>query len=382
MSYFDDFSYDYDDRSEITPDAVRECYNDIEALTRGYDDRHTYVRSVNRVFYDIFGIDKIGTAFASRTRDRRIDSFRVSVFKKIGVQRLIDMISNPETYEDLQDLVKLHYDALHTNIKRDKLDECASVYQDTIERIKRTYGIKTKSSVASRNNPLKSLRKKNRDFDDDRRGYDIYDDDFGFYDYGRKSYKRRYDEDYVDDDDDFINAILRGVEPVEGRKRSKKKRKTSSMIRDRFDDDDDDGDADEFESATADTISKLTDALVKLNDRIDALETSGSNDEDYYEPEDEELHILRSPARQSREPDPDISSGINTTLDALSRSVKTIALNQAKDRKDLNDVISIIRESLEDSDEEVDEVDGEEALPPNPLGGDLLKTQGGMINST
>ena len=35
MSYFDEFDYDSYDRSEITPDAVRECYNDIEALTRG-----------------------------------------------------------------------------------------------------------------------------------------------------------------------------------------------------------------------------------------------------------------------------------------------------------------------------------------------------------
>jgi hypothetical protein len=288
------------------------------------------------------------------------------------------MILDDETYEIIQNLVKLHYDITHATAKQSKIDEAVSVYQDTITRLKKQYGIRTRTSVSSITNPLKTLRKINRDYDDDydygygRRSYSIYDDDDDYYEDRRSRRRgRRRDDDFYDDDEEFITAILRGVEPVDFKRKGSKKGKRSESSRSSRRDDDYDDD-DDFETVATDTFGKIADGLEKINARLDNLEAGAS--EDYYAPE--------PPVRVSRRPivediEPEGSNGIRTTLDALTRSVRTIASNQARDRDDLNDVIGIIKDAFTEDEEEA-----EDELPPNVVGGDLLKTQGGVSNNS
>ena len=368
MRYRDEY---YEDDYQISEDDVRDTYKAIDALTRAYDGRAEYIPSVNHVFYDLFGIQKVGSVFASRRASRRDDQFRVDVFRRIGEQRLIDMILDDDTYRVIQYLVKLHHDVCYVSgtKNKDKLDEAAQVYNETIERLKRQYGIRVRSSVSMISNPLKALRKLNRDYEDDYRIYnddddyyyrDYYDDEYDDRRRRRSSRRRREDDDYYYDDSDFVNSILEGVDPdVIKRKASSRKRKASAKTRRSEDYDDDD----DFEAVTADTFSKVADSLEKLNDRIGALER-----DDYYEPQP------RRDSRDDRSRDRD-DDGIKASIDALARSVKTIAANQNADREDLNNVIDIIKQSLVDDEEE-------EEIPSKASGGDLIRTTGGINSDT
>ena len=375
--------YDYDDGYEIYPEDVRDAYKRIEKLTRGYDDRRIFTKSVNRVFYDIFGINDIGTIFGSRSRTRRDTAFRVDVFRKCGVKRIVSMILDDDTYNVIRTLVKLHYDVTHsTDIKRDKVDEAETRYHSLIAKIKDRYNIKTVESVSSITNSFKAARILDREYGEDdyydgygRRRYrddDYYDDDDD-YSYGRR---RRRRDDYYEDDTEFVDAIMKGVDDDEPdyKRRSKRNRKSDSRSsrRDDYDDDDDD-----FESATAETFAKVAENLEKTNARIDKLERMGafeSRDDNYYEPR------RRRRVVDDYIPDDDQPSG--PSLDELTEAVRALAANQRDDRETLNDVIDMFKKTL---DEQIDYED--EELPPNlsesaPSKGDLIKTQGGVHNST
>lgn len=359
--YYDD-RYDDDDLSE---DDIRETYKAIAALTVDFDGNHTYVQSVNRVFYDIFGIKEVGSLFASR--NKRYDRHRVNVFRKCGTERLVDMVYDIETYKCLQALVKLHYDISRGRIDKNKADDVANVYMDTIERIKKMYGIRTRSSVSSIDNPLKMLRKMNRDYDDGIGIYDDYDDfDDRYYDdYDRGSRRRRgrrRDDDY--DDSDFVTSILEGVDPDVIKRKGRSNRKSSKRSNsERGRSRDYDDDETDYDSAVVDTLGKIADKLDNMDDRLTSIE----RDSYYEEP-------IRSKPQKSNEP------GVAASIDALSRSVKSIAKCQIETDQRVDDLIEALHTWVHEDDdveEEVAESPGDDK--DSGGGGDLLKSTGGII---
>lgn len=383
MSRYDDYDdYRYD--GEICEEDVRDTCKGLEALTRGYSGRHEYVRSVDRVFYDIFGINGIGSIFATKSRNRRDDAYKIDIFNRCGSKRLIDMILDDQTYYTLQNLVKLHHDMSLVSKQKDR-EEAANVYTDTIDRIKKEFLIRNRTHIGNLSNPLKNLRKLSRNYDD-RYGYGgIYDDDdedyyYRDYDYdydrrdSRRS-RRRRDDFYEYDDTDFVSSILKDVDPDiikrRSNKSSKKRRKSDTRSsRDDYDDDDDD-----FEAITADTFSKIATSLEKLNDRIDNLEKSDGYD-DRYDSRPVFDEYVPTPSTRERRNVPSYNtddSSLRSTIDALARSVKSIAASQAEAREDLDNVIGVIQEAIRE--------DEDDDTPPNS-GGDLLKTTGGVGNST
>jgi hypothetical protein len=359
MSRYYDDDYDrYDDTDELTEEDIRETYKAIESLTLDYNGEPVFYKSVNKVFYDIFGIKDVGALFSSRSR--RYDRARVAVFRKCGIERLVDMFYDIETYKSIQALVKLHYDLNRGKVDKTKADEVANVYMDTIDRIKRMYGIRSRASVSNISNPLKMLRKMNRDYDDDI-GIDYDDDDryYDGYDRGRRRRRRDRDDDYYDDSE-FVAKILGDVDSdIVGRKRGRKspKRRISERGRDRDRDCEYDDDDTDYDTAITDTLSKITDKLDTMNDRISLIERDGYYDE------------------PKREKKPD---GISVSLDALNRSIKGIAKAQMETREDVDDIIKVLNHIAAD-DCEPDDTNVEESPGDMVAGGDLLKSTGGII---
>ena len=363
--YYDDDRYydDYDD--DLSEDDIRETYKAIESLTLDYNGEPVFYKSVNKVFYDIFGVKDVGSLFSSRSR--RYDRARVAVFRKCGVERLVDMFYDIETFKTIQALVKLHYDLNRSKVDKTKAEEIANVYMDTIDRIKRMYGIRSRSSVSNINNPLKMLRKMNRDYDD---GVGIYDDDDydRYYDddyRGRRRRRRDRDDDY--DDSDFVSSILEGVDPDvikrKGRSnRKSSKRNDSRRSRDRDRDSDYDDDDTDYDTSIVDAIGKITDKLDSINDRVSSIERDS-----YYE----------EPARS------DPNDGISKSLDAINRSIKGIAKAQKETREDVDDIIQVLSHMTCEDEEEYEE-SAESSANEAPgdkdgSGGDLLKSTGGII---
>ena len=374
---------DYDDRydGDICEEDVRETLRGLEALNRDYSGRKTYVRSVDRVFYDIFGFNGIGSIFAMRSRNRRDDNVKIEVFNRCGSKRLIDMILDDRVYYMLQNLVQLHHDMSMASKSKDR-DDAAIVYTKNIERIKKMFGIKNRSHIGNLGNPLKNLKKISRDYDDDYGFYDDDDEDYYYRDYDRDYYdydrrerrsRRSRRDDYYDyDDSDFVSSILKDVDPDVIRRRpskGKKRRKSDSRsVRDDYDDEEDD----DFESVTADTFKTIAASLEKINNRIDNLESNSYDDDCGYDSRSVFSGFTKtSPSKRNDE----LSgyntddSGLRASIDALARSVRSIANSQAETREDLNNVIDIIKEAAAEDDEDT--------IPPNS-GGDLLKTTGGV----
>jgi hypothetical protein len=355
--------YDEYEEYEVTEEDVSEACRSIKALTTDYNGRRTYTRAVDRVFFDIFGINHVGSAFATSRRSQRDTEYRIYIFRKCGAGRLCDMMLDSETYYLIQNLVKLYYDLANAKVKSAKTDEAIGVYNDTIDGIKKRYGIRTKSSIDSITDPLKSLKKYNRSYDD--YGYDDYDydydydyDDYGYDDRGyrgRRKSRRRTDEDEYDDIATSIFDGIEGYDTRDRRSRNSSKRKRQSS--DRRSDDSDDGYSES--DSTASALRSVAESVEQISDRLSNLERGGYS-KNNYEP--------------SRDDD-----SVKASIDALSRSVNSLAKSQKNTRADLDDVISIIKEALVEEDED-DTENSPGVMPPPPTssGGELGRSTGGI----
>lgn len=364
MRRYDD--YDEYEGYEVTEEDVSEACRSIKALTTDYNGRRTYTRAVDRVFFDLFGINHVGSAFATNRRSPRDTEYRIYIFRKCGAGRLCDMLLDGETYYLIQNLVKLYYDLANAKVKSAKTDEAVNVYNDTIDGIKRRYGIRTKSSIDSITDPLKSLKKYNRSYDD--YGYDDYDYDYD-YDYGYNDYDRGYrgrrksklrDDEY--ECEDIASSIFDGIEGYDTRDRRSRNtpnRKGSSSNRRRDDSDDEYSEC----NTTASALKSVAESVDQINDRLSNLERDNYSRNNYV------------PSRGYRDDD----DSVKASIDALSRSVNSLAKSQKNTRDDLDNVIEIIKEAIVDEDDdEAENTPGVMPPPPPNAGGELGRSTGGV----
>ena len=340
--YYDDDDDYYDDRP--TREDLVETLKDIEALTMDYNGEPIYAKSVNRVFYDIFGIKDVGYIFSSNAR--RATRSKVEIVRACKKERLIDMFADGYTRRAIQTLVKLHYD-INRKKKIDNATEVSEAYSEVIYRIQKMYGIRTRSSVSSISDPYKTLRKLNREYEDTR-GYDDYYDDYDrdyrdYDDYGSRRRLRRREDDYYDDTD-VVASILEGVDPDvikrKGNKRSRSERDRRDRDRNREYDDDTDYD--------------IIDRLDKIEQKIDRRDDSREYDDDRG-----------------------YDSKLESSLDIINKSILEIAEAQDQTRKDVDSIIDVLHNALtEDDDEDTSQESPGDKKESN---GDLMKTTGGII---
>jgi hypothetical protein len=347
--YYDDRDYDYyddyDDDDKPSLEEIKDTLRDITALTMDYDGNPKYDKSVNRVFYDIFGVRDMGYIFASG--GRRATRAKVKVVYACGKDRLIDMFADTYTRKTIQALVKLHYDANHSR-KNAKLDDVSEVYTEAISRIQEKYGIRGRSSVSAIGDPYKYLRKLNREYEDSRGYYNDYDDYDDYDDYysdsRRRSSRRRRrdDDDYYYDDTDTVASILEGVDPDIIKRKSTKSRRSRRDRGDR-----------EVTDEYSDNSDDIFDRLDKIEAKID-------------ERRDRDVYSIRD------------DKAMSSDIDVLNKSVLAVAQAQDEMRKDVDNIIDVLHNAFTDEDDDTDDSPGDRR-DTSSGSGDLMKTTGGII---
>ena len=240
-------------------------------------EKPKYRAEVNRIFSDLFGVDRVANAFIG-VGGMHARDIRIRLYDTATPERLFDMMVAENRdgtcdFSIIQIMVKLLSNISSENRSRLSKDDKAAYYEkyeDLLNILKESYEIKTIASIDSMSNPLKMAKKviKGRY---DGYGYDDYDD----YDY---SYSRRFksvssydDDDY---DDSYFNRIIRGTDFERERPRSKKNSHKTKKYENSYDDDYDDSDdatpaTDGIIADMADQLKTVADAVLKLQKKVD-----------------------------------------------------------------------------------------------------------------
>lgn len=268
--------------AKITKNDIRAIEESILRLIYDASDRPIYRTEVNRIFLDLFDVERVADAFVEYNA-RGAERIRVRLFSVANPERLYDILVAADDYGDgdfvtVQTMVAL----LHAIARRggeygkNREDEYYDKYKELLRSLRRDYSIKTRESIASMGNPLKQAKRILN-----KRGGNDFDDFDGYGRYRKKSKYSSFDDDYDDYEtsDDYYDRILEGTDFISGKSRDKKSKKRKTYDR-RSDDRDDDDDA------AVDNIPPFTeveeaeyrdDMLGELIDEVKALKKAVAN---------------------------------------------------------------------------------------------------------
>lgn len=274
---------------ELLPEDGFEIENRIFKLIFDTNERPRYRSEVNKIFADLFGVDRVANAFidnSSAAMNQRALFYRVANPKRLYSMLVEKNRDGSCDFKIFRIMVKLLSTiASSSRISRDDKSSYYEKYEDLLNILREEYDIESILSIESISNPLKAAKKIIKD-----RG-DNYDYDFyggygygGYGNYGRFKSTNYSDDDsegYNDYNDSYFNRIIKGTsfEREPGRKKgSNRKRKYSSS----YDDDDDDRDhavdskeessginSDDMMCEMTDQLKTLATAVVELQKKVD-----------------------------------------------------------------------------------------------------------------
>lgn len=380
--------------SEFNLDDARYIDGKIRDLIYDFSTKPRYIDEFNAVFNDFFGVKNFGVLFVGRnygTKAAAVD--RLSVYKRIDFDAFYDMLDDETAYKLIQAMIGIRSE-VERGVIRSNLGEAKERYFAIKEKLSKRYGIKSRSTISSMN-AFKASKKLLSEFNDRSYGYD--DDFFNYYDYddsddfgrGRGRRSSKYD---LDDYEEALSDGYRGLEGTsleafahEGRNRNKKKKKNkkrSSSFDDLgdddydgydglFEDEDVDYEEDPFQTATAETLATLVDTVAALNSEVKKLKNQkplsmGRVPTDAYKGKKPTMPAKSYEARNSVTADnaetvyaADAAIGkkidrILTATNANSEGLEILASNVSK----LNDNQNMIRETLKETQEHVNTLNG------------------------
>lgn len=391
-------------RNELNRNDIREIENSIRNLIFDGSSRPIFKTEVNRVFRDLFGLDRgidqreymyVGDAFCANGRLAK--ESRLRMYDVAGIDTLYDMLVATDDYDRsdyriLQTMVllikELRSGELMMEKKRNREDDIYEKYTTLLHKLKREYGIRSREPMRNISNPLKMANKLIKEFGDDDEYSSYFGDDY-YRDYGNRRRRRRRDDEDDYDYDDYCDRILEGTDYERTKKSSKSKSKSKRRRRDDDDDDYDaeyDDDSDRIsDEIIAENFESIAGAIERLSDRIDSL-TGGydrddrrerqrprrsSYDRDDYADDDYDELISRDHDRRNRDDSSrqkqSSSQPVSNDMQGVSTALNKIATATTKNTESigkLRDSVLIIsrnqkecQKAVENINQHVDELD-------------------------